>query len=137
MELRAAGTVPTRKASADAFRGTVWQDPIIEAPAPARIRASRVSFEPGARTAWHTHPLGQTLYILSGTGRFQTWGEPVREIRAGDSIWIPPGEKHWHGAAPTMGMVHIAMQEALDESHVTWMEHVTDEEYAVVPDSAD
>jgi len=89
-----------------------------------------VAFEPGARTAWHTHPLGQTLYVISGVGRIQTKGAPVREIRAGDVVWIPPGEKHWHGGAPSTGMVHIAMQESLDGSHVTWMEHVTDVEYS-------
>jgi quercetin dioxygenase-like cupin family protein len=107
----------------------VWQDPIIEAPDPARIRAGRVSFEPGARTAWHTHPLGQTLHVISGAGRVQALGGPIHEIRAGDTVWIPAGEKHWHGAAPTTGMVHIALQEALDGTHVTWLEHVTDEQY--------
>jgi quercetin dioxygenase-like cupin family protein len=131
MEIKAAGTVPTKRAAADAFTGTVWHDPIIDAPAPARVRAARVSFEPGARTAWHTHPLGQTLHVLSGVGRIQVWGGPMQEIRAGDTVWIPPGEKHWHGAAPTTGMVHLAMQEALDGVHVDWMEHVTDEQYAV------
>jgi quercetin dioxygenase-like cupin family protein len=135
MDIRAVGTVPTRRAPSDAFTGTVWQDPIVEAPAPARVRASRVSFEPGARTAWHTHPLGQSLHVLSGLGRVQTWGGPVREIRPGDTVWIPPGEKHWHGASPDAGMVHIAIQEALDGSQVNWMEHVTDEQYAVQPAS--
>lgn len=135
MDIRAVGTVPTRRAPSDAFTGTVWQDPIVEAPAPARVRASRVSFEPGARTAWHTHPLGQSLHVLSGLGRVQTWGGPVREIRPGDTVWIPPGEKHWHGASPDAGMVHIAIQEALDGSQVNWMEHVTDEQYAVQPTS--
>ena len=86
-------------------------------------------FEPKARTAWHTHPLGQTLNVVSGIGRVQLWGEPIREIRAGDTVWIAPGEKHWHGAGPNTTMVHIALQEALDGSHVTWMEHVTDEQY--------
>ncbi len=134
MEITRAGTVPTKRAPADAFTGTVWQDPIIDAPAPARIRAARVSFEPGARTAWHTHPLGQTLHVLSGVGRFQTWGEPVTEIRAGDTIWIPPGEKHWHGAAPRTGMVHLALHEAEGGTHVTWLEHVTDAQYALDPE---
>jgi quercetin dioxygenase-like cupin family protein len=133
MEIKTAGSVPSRKAPPEFATGTVWQDPIVEAPAPARIRALRASFEPGARTVWHAHPLGQTLHVLSGAGRFQTWGEPVRDIRPGDSIWIAPNEKHWHGAAPTTGMVHIAMQEALDGEHVTWMEPVTDEQYAVAP----
>src|SRR5881396_2081104 len=107
-ETRVSGSVPTRRGPADSFTGTVWQDPIIDAPAPARIRATRVSFEPRARTAWHTHPLGQTLHVLSGVGRVQAWGGPVREIRPGDTVWIPPGEKHWHGAGPSTGMVHIA-----------------------------
>jgi quercetin dioxygenase-like cupin family protein len=133
MEIHIAGSFPTKQASPDAFTGTVWQDPIIEAPPPARIRANRVTFEPGARTAWHTHPLGQTLHVISGVGRVQTWGGPVREIRAGDTVWITPGEKHWHGAAPGTGMVHIAIQEALDGTQVTWMEHVTDEQYRVAP----
>jgi quercetin dioxygenase-like cupin family protein len=118
--------MPSRQMPASWFSGTVWQDPIVEAPAPARLRSAWVRFEPGARTAWHTHPLGQTLVIVSGLGRVQTWGGPVREVRAGDVVWIPPGEKHWHGAAPAMAMEHIAMQEALDGKHVEWMEHVTD-----------
>lgn len=135
MEIHVAGTFPTRRAPADAFTGTVWQDPVIEAPSPARIRANRVTFEPGARTAWHTHPLGQTLHVISGVGRVQASGGPMREIRAGDTVWIPPGEKHWHGAAPTTGMVHLAMQEAMDGVHVTWMEHVTDDQYRAVPET--
>ncbi|RJF78662.1 (R)-mandelonitrile lyase [Rhodopseudomonas palustris] len=133
MDIFAAGTRPTQRASTDYFTGTVWQDPIVSAPAPARLAATRVSFEPGARTAWHTHPLGQTLYVVAGIGRVQTLGGPVREIRAGDVVWIPPGEKHWHGASPSNGMTHIAMQEALDGSFATWMEHVNDEEYSVTP----
>jgi quercetin dioxygenase-like cupin family protein len=135
MEIHVAGTFPTKQASADAFTGTVWQDPIVDAPPPARIRANRVTFEPGARTAWHTHPLGQTLHVILGVGRVQTWDGPIREIKAGDTVWIPPGEKHWHGASPTAGMVHIAMQEALDGTHVTWLEHVTDEQYRVPPET--
>src|SRR5262245_29050846 len=126
---------PTRRGPADYFTGTVWQDPVIEAPGPARIRATRVAFEPGARTAWHTHPLGQTLHVLAGVGRVQSEGGPVRQIHAGDTVWIPPNEKHWHGAAPTHGMTHLAMQEALDGSHVTWMEHVTDAQYTTAPSS--
>jgi quercetin dioxygenase-like cupin family protein len=129
MELHPGGSVPSRRMPADWFTGTVWQDPIIEAPAPARLRAARVTFEPGARTAWHTHPLGQTLHVVAGVGRAQSWGGPLLEIRAGDTIWIPPGEKHWHGAAPTTRMVHLAMQEALDGKAVDWMEHVTQEQY--------
>ena len=129
MKITHTAESPTRRGNADWFTGTVWQDPVIDAPAPARARAARVSFEPGARTAWHTHPLGQTLFVISGVGRVQTKGGPVREIRPGDTVWIPPNEKHWHGASPTNSMVHIAMHESLDGTHVTWMEHVTDEEY--------
>jgi quercetin dioxygenase-like cupin family protein len=130
MDIRPSGSVPTRRQPKESFTGVVWQDPIIEAPAPARIRSGRVSFEPGARTAWHTHPLGQTLHVISGVGRVQAKGGPIREIKAGDTVWIPPGEKHWHGAGPNTGMVHIAMQEALDGKHVEWMEYVSDEEYS-------
>lgn len=130
MDIRPCGSVPSRRAPAQSFTGTVWQDPIIEAPAPARIRSNRVSFEPGARTAWHTHPLGQTLYVIAGLGLVQAWGGPIRIIRAGDTVWIAPGEKHWHGGAPKTGMTHIAMQEALDGKHVDWLEHVSDEQYA-------
>lgn len=133
MEICSAASSPTRRGSSDWFTGTVWQDPIIEAPEPARIRGVRVSFEPGARTAWHTHPLGQTLYVVAGVGRAQSWGEPVREIRPGDTVWIPPGEKHWHGAAPAHGMVHLAFHEALDGVHVDWLEQVSDEDYAAEP----
>jgi quercetin dioxygenase-like cupin family protein len=136
MNLTASGSVPTRRGPASSFTGIVWQDPLIEAPSPARIRASRVTFEPGARTAWHTHPLGQTLHVLSGAGRVQAWGGPIREIRPGDTVWIPPGEKHWHGAGSTTAMTHIAMQEALDSAHVVWLEHVTDEQYGAAVQSA-
>ena len=124
---------PSRLVNPDWFTGTVWQDPIVEAPAPARIRAARVAFEPGARTNWHTHPLGQTLHVVQGIGHVQKEGEPVQVIRAGDTVWIPPNERHWHGASPTHGMVHIAMHETDGEKHVTWMEPVTDEQYAVKP----
>jgi quercetin dioxygenase-like cupin family protein len=130
MDIVAGGSTATRRAPAEACTGTVWQDPIIEAPAPARIRAARVTFEPGARTAWHTHPLGQTLHVLSGLGRVQTWGGPIRDIRPGDTVWIPPGEKHWHGAAPEVGMVHVALQEHLDGKHVHWLEQVSDAQYS-------
>jgi quercetin dioxygenase-like cupin family protein len=133
VDIKKVGSAPTRRGSADWFTGTVWQDPVIEAPAPARIRCGRVSFEPGARTAWHTHPLGQTLHVIAGSGRAQAWGGPVREIRAGDTVWFPPGEKHWHGAGPTTGMSHLAFQESLDGVHVTWMEHVSDDQYKVEP----
>jgi len=130
MDIHLAGSRASRRAPAESFTGTVWQDPIITPQAPARVAANRVAFEAGARTAWHTHPLGQTLYVIQGVGRVQAKGGPIREIRAGDVVFIPPNEKHWHGAAPSTGMVHIAMQESLDGNHVTWMEHVTDAEYS-------
>ena len=130
MKIHLAGSRPTRRAPSDHFTGTVWQDPIIAAEAPARIVAARVTFEPGARTNWHSHPLGQTLYVISGIGRFQTKGEPIREIRPGDVVWIPPNEKHWHGGSPTSGMTHIAMQESLDGNYSNWVEPVTDAEYS-------
>lgn len=129
MDIYPAGSRPTVRASAEYFTGTVWQDPVIQAPDPARIRALRVSFEPGARTAWHWHPLGQTLHVLSGVGRVCLRGAAAQVIRAGDTVWIPPGVEHWHGAGPETGMVHLAMQEALDGSVSTWLEHVTDADY--------
>ena len=130
MEIHLAGSRPTRRGPKESFTGTVLQDPIITPQAPARLASNRVAFEPGARTAWHTHPLGQTRYVIAGVGRIQAKGGPIREVKGGDVVWIPPGEKHWHGAAPTTGMVHISMQESLDGSFVTWMEHVTDAEYS-------
>ena len=133
MEIWSASDRPTRAVNPDYFTGTVIMDPIIEAPEPARIRCLRVSFLPGGRTAWHTHPLGQTLHVLSGCGRIQCWDEPVREIRAGDTIWIPPGIKHWHGAAPDRAMVHLAMQEAADGVTANWLEQVSDEQYQAAP----
>ena len=129
MDIHRNGSRPTRRGPADWFTGAVWMDPIVNAPAPARVAAARVAFEPGARTAWHTHPLGQTLYVISGVGRVQKQGEPVREIRAGDTLWIPPGEKHWHGAAPDHAMTHIAVQEAVDGSAVEWLEQVSEADY--------
>ena len=133
MDITPADKKASRRANADWFTGTVWQDPIVEAPAPARVRSARVAFEPGARTNWHTHPLGQTLYVVHGIGHVQKKGGPVEVIRAGDTVYIPPDEKHWHGATPSHGMVHIAIHEFDGEKHVTWMEPVTDEEYAVAP----
>ena len=130
MDIIACGSRPSRRMGAPSFTGTVWQDPIIQAPDPARIRSAWVRFEPGARTAWHTHPLGQTLCVTSGIGRVQTWGGPIREIRAGDTVWIPPGEKHWHGATVDHAMEHIAMQEAQGGEHVAWLEPVTDQQYS-------
>ena len=131
MHIIPLGAVKSIRASSNYFIGTVWQDPIIEAPAPAMVRAVTVTFEPGARTAWHTHPLGQTLKIVAGIGRVQAWGGPVREVRAGDVVFFSPGEKHWHGASSDVAMVHIAIQEAKDGKHVDWMEHVSDAQYAV------
>ena len=123
MKITPSGSVPTKRAPASYFTGTVWQDPVIDTPAPGRLNATRVTFEPGARTAWHTHPVG----------RVQTEGGPVLEIHPGDVVWIPPGEKHWHGAAPTSLMTHLAMQESENGSFATWLEHVTDAQYAVEP----
>lgn len=118
-----------RPAPADHFSGSVRIDTFFEADAPARVRGARVRFEAGARTAWHTHPLGQILIVTTGTGRVQRWGDPVQEIRQGDVVWIPPGQKHWHGAAPDSPMTHIAITEHLDGKTVEWMEKVSDEQY--------
>ena len=129
MKIINAGSRPTVKASSDYFTGTVWQDPIIEADEPARVRALRVSFEPEARTAWHTHPLGQTLHVISGIGLMGLRNEAPQLIKAGDTVWIPPGEEHWHGASAANSMTHIAIQEALNGGVATWLEKVSDEEY--------
>lgn len=129
MKLIPCGSVATVRAPDAYFSGRVLQTPVIEAEAPARLRATMVSFEPGARTAWHTHPLGQTLLVVAGAGLAQSWGGPVREIKAGDVVFFPPGEKHWHGAGPDTAMTHLAMQEALDGVHVDWLEKVTDAQY--------
>ena len=130
MEILRSGSRPSGKGPSDWFTGTVRIDPLFNPFDAERVQGASVTFEPGARTAWHTHPLGQTLIVTFGCGRVQRWGEPIEEIRPGDVVWIPPGEKHWHGGAPTTGMVHIAMQESLDGNHVTWMEYVTDAEYS-------
>jgi quercetin dioxygenase-like cupin family protein len=129
MDITRAGSTPSAKGPADWFTGTVRIDPLFQAPAPARVASAAVTFEPGSRTAWHTHPLGQTLIVTAGAGRVQRWGGPIEEIRPGDVIWFPPGEKHWHGAAPATAMTHIAVQEQLDGKAVDWLEHVTDEQY--------
>ena len=129
-----AGLRPTRKASSEYFTGIVWQDPIIEASEPARVRALRVAFEPGARTAWHTHPLGQTLFVLSGIGLIGLRNKAPQTINAGDTVWIPPGEEHWHGASATNSMTHIAIQEGLNGSVAEWLEKVSDEQYALKSD---
>lgn len=130
MKIERCGSRPSVTPPASYFTGSVRQDPLIEAPAPARVRAVSVTFEPGARTAWHTHPLGQTLVVTSGSGLAQKRGGPVEAIRAGDVVWFAPGEEHWHGAAPTTAMTHIAIQEALDGRSVDWLEHVADADYA-------
>ena len=130
MEIVKVGSRPTRKASSEYFTGMVWQDPIIEASEPARVRALKVAFEPGARTAWHSHPLGQTLYVLSGIGLMGLRNKAPQTINAGDTIWIPPGEEHWHGASATNSMTHIAIQEELNGSVAEWLEKVSDEQYA-------
>jgi len=129
MDIRRSGSQPSIKGPTDWFTGTVRIDPLFPVTPPARAAGNTVTFEPGARTAWHTHPLGQTLIVIGGCGRVQRWGEPIKEIRAGDVVWFPPGEKHWHGAAPTTAMTHIAIQEQLDGKAVEWMEKVTDEQY--------
>ena len=129
MEIKRAGSRPSGKGPADWFTGTVRIDPLFGANAPARAAGNAVTFEPGARTAWHTHPLGQTLIVTAGFGLAQREGGPIEEIRPGDVVWFAPGEKHWHGAAPTTAMTHIAIQEALDGKAVEWMEKVGDEEY--------
>jgi quercetin dioxygenase-like cupin family protein len=129
MEIKRAGHSPSRPGPSDYFTGAVRIDPLTEPPEPARVAANSVTFEPGARTAWHTHPLGQTLIVTAGCGRAQRWGGPIEEIRPGDVIWFPPGEKHWHGASPTNGMTHIAIQEKLNGKPVDWLEQVSDEQY--------
>ena len=135
MKIMRNGTRHTKQASADYFTGTVWQDPIVEAPDPARIRALRVAFEPGARTAWHHHPLGQTLHVTNGLGLVALRGAAPSLIRPGDTVWIPPGVEHWHGATAEVGMTHLALQEALDGSVATWLEQVSDADYALAPAS--
>jgi quercetin dioxygenase-like cupin family protein len=129
MEIKRNGSRPSNQGPTDWFSGVVRIDPLLEAPEPARVRVASVTFEPGARTAWHTHPLGQTLVVTDGCGRVQSEGGAVEEIRPGDVVWFAPDEKHWHGAAPTTVMTHIEIQEALDGKVVDWMEQVTDEQY--------
>jgi quercetin dioxygenase-like cupin family protein len=129
MEIKRVGSEPSRQGPDEWFSGTVRVDPLFQANNPARTTGASVTFEPGARTAWHTHPLGQTLIVTAGSGRVQRQGGPIEEIHPGDVIWFPPGEKHWHGASPTTAMTHIAIQEQLDGKAVDWMEKVTDEQY--------
>ena len=130
MDIKRSGSQPSKQGPADWFTGTVRIDPLFDAPAPARVAGASVTFEPGARTAWHTHPLGQTLIVTSGCGWVQSEGGGSKvEIRSGDVVWCPPNEKHWHGATTTTAMTHIAIQEALDGKVVEWMEKVSDEQY--------
>jgi quercetin dioxygenase-like cupin family protein len=129
MEIRKSGVQSSAKGSAEWFTGQVKIDSLFEAPAPARVRAASVTFGPGARTAWHTHPLGQTLIVTAGVGWAQREGGPIEEIRSGDVVWFAPNEKHWHGATPTTAMTHLAIQEALDGKPVEWLEKVSDEQY--------
>jgi quercetin dioxygenase-like cupin family protein len=129
MDIKRVGSQASGKGPTDWFTGTVRIDPLFQSSDPARVSGASVTFEPGARTAWHTHPLGQTLIVTAGYGLVQREGGPIAEIRPGDVAWFPPGEKHWHGASPTTAMTHIAIQESLDGKAVDWMEHVTDEQY--------
>ena len=129
MEIKRVGSQPSSKGPDDWFTGTVRIDSQFKGTDPARVTGAIVSFEPGARTAWHTHPLGQTLVVTAGCGWVQCWGGPVKEIHPGDIVWFPSGEKHWHGATPTTALTHIAIQEALDNKAVNWMEKVSDDQY--------
>src|ERR1700753_252500 len=129
MDITRAGTQPSGKGPADWFTGAVRIDPLFQAPDPALVVGASVTFEPGARTAWHTHPLGQTLIVTSGRGLAQRWDGPIEEIRPGDVIWFAPGEKHWHAAAPATAVTHIAVQEQLNGKPVDWLEQVSDEQY--------
>jgi quercetin dioxygenase-like cupin family protein len=129
MQIKRSGSQPSVKGPADWFTGTVRIDPLFPATAPARAAGNAVTFEPGARTAWHTHPLGQVLFVTAGCGRVQRWGGSIEEIRPGDVVWFEPEEKHWHGAAPTTAMTHIAIQEQLNGKAVDWLEQVTDQQY--------
>lgn len=129
LEIQRNGSQPSGKGPADFFTGAVRVDPLFQKDAPWQSRGGTVTFEPGARSAWHTHPLGQILIVTSGVGLVQRWGGPIEEIRAGDVVWIPPGVKHWHGAAPTTAMTHIAITEGRDGKVVDWMEKVSDEQY--------
>ena len=129
MDIKRSGSQPTTRPPTEYFTGTVRLDAPFKGTGDARIGGATVTFEPGARTAWHTHPLGQTLLVLSGLGRAQREGGPIEEIRPGDIVWFPPGERHWHGAAPDCAMSHVAIAEALDGRSVDWLEKVTDAEY--------
>jgi quercetin dioxygenase-like cupin family protein len=130
MQIKHAGAQPSTKGPADWFTGAVRIDALFQAPPPARVAGAHVTFEPGARTAWHTHPLGQTLIVTSGRGLAQCWEGPLQELRPGDVVWFSPDEKHWHGASPSTAMTHIAIQEQLDGKVVEWLEPVSDEQYS-------
>ena len=129
MEIKRSGSQPSAKGPSDWVTGTVRIDPLFPTREPARAAGNSVTFEPGARTAWHTHPLGQILIVTAGCGRARRWGGPIEAIHPGDVVWFPPGEKHWHGAGPTTALTHTAIQEQLDGKAVEWLEHVTDEQY--------
>lgn len=129
MKITSNGSQPSTKAPAENFTGTVRLDSPFQADAPARIRGATVAFEPGARTNWHTHPLGQTLIVTAGSGLVQCWGGPIEKIQPGDVVWFPPGVKHWHGASPTTAMTHIAISEHLEGKTVDWLEKVSDAQY--------
>jgi quercetin dioxygenase-like cupin family protein len=129
MEIKRSGSQPSKKGQVEYFTGNVRFDPLVDSPLPARVFGAYGTFEPGARTAWHTHAFGQNLIITAGCGRVQRWGDPIEEIRPGDVVWIEPGEKHWHGAAPTTAMTHIAVVEKVKEESTSWLEHVSDEQY--------
>lgn len=131
MEIKRNGSQPSGKGPIEYFTGNVRVDPLFDAPAPARMYGASVTFEPGARTAWHTHALGQTLIVTAGCGRVQRWGGPIEEIGPGDVVWFEPGEKHWHGAAPTTALTHIAIVERAEGQGVEWLEKVKDEEYLI------
>jgi quercetin dioxygenase-like cupin family protein len=136
MDIKRSGSQPSGKGPDEYFTGTVRIDPLFHANDPARTSGALVTFEPGARTAWHTHPLGQTLIVTAGCGWVQRWEGPIEEIRPGDVIWFPPGEKHWHAATSTTAMTHLAIQEQLDGKAVEWMEKVTEEQYQAKPTGA-
>lgn len=129
MDIKRNGSQPSAKGSAEWFTGNVQIEPLHQAPTPARVSISNVTFEPGTRTAWHSHSLGQTLIVTAGSGRAQSWEKPVEKIQPGDVVWFQPGEKHWHGAAPTTAMTHISIVEQLDGKSADWMEHVSDQQY--------
>src|SRR5260221_13619030 len=133
MDIKRSGSQPSSIGPAEYFTGHVRVDPLFQSPHPARMQCACVTFDPSARSAWHTHPLGQALFVTAGCGLVQSWGGPIRVIRPGDVVWCPPGEKHWHGASTTTAMTHIAIQEELNGKVVDWLERVTDEQYRAVP----